>query len=109
MLIKAKADKLIQYLIEEHDKSVDPTFLEDFLLMYRTFVANPLEVFERLLLSFNDVSMRDRIVRIVLHWANNHYNDFETNSEMMKRLEEFEKMLENEVKSFFLMTELSYE
>ncbi|VDP51737.1 unnamed protein product, partial [Soboliphyme baturini] len=53
-------------LVEERDSSMDPYFVEDFLLM------------------------------IILLWVNNHFNDFEYEPKMMKLLEKFENALEDE-------------
>lgn len=35
-----------------------------------------------------------QVARLVLLWVNNHFNDFETNSAMMSRLEKFEFQLD---------------
>ena len=44
----------------------------------------------------NDFDSRDKVARIVLLWVNNHYNDFETNKEMLRLLERFEGALERD-------------
>lgn len=35
---------------------------------------------------------RERVARIILLWANNHFSDFESNIEMMRLLDEFEQV-----------------
>lgn len=42
------------------------TFIEDFLLTYRTFLCSPMEVGKKLLEWFNDPSLRDKVGRYVL-------------------------------------------
>ena len=48
------------HLIEEHS-IVDPTYIEDFLLTYRTFLASPLDVGTKLLEWFKIDSLRDKV------------------------------------------------
>ena len=48
------------HLVEEHS-SVDPTYVEDFLLTYRTFLKSPVEVSEKLTDWFNDPNLRDKV------------------------------------------------
>uniref|UniRef100_A0A8D0DWM0 Rap guanine nucleotide exchange factor 6 n=1 Tax=Salvator merianae TaxID=96440 RepID=A0A8D0DWM0_SALMN len=94
IVIKATPERLITHLIEEHS-IVDPTYIEDFLLTYRTFLSSPLEVGDKLLEWFQVDSLRDKVTRVVLLWVNNHFNDFEGDLAMTRFLEEFEKNLEN--------------
>ncbi|XP_051036625.1 rap guanine nucleotide exchange factor 6 isoform X5 [Phodopus roborovskii] len=94
IVIKATPERLIMHLIEEHS-IVDPTYIEDFLLTYRTFLASPLDVGIKLLEWFKIDSLRDKVTRIVLLWVNNHFNDFEGDPAMTRFLEEFEKNLED--------------
>uniref|UniRef100_A0A8D0L6S2 Rap guanine nucleotide exchange factor 6 n=1 Tax=Sphenodon punctatus TaxID=8508 RepID=A0A8D0L6S2_SPHPU len=94
IVIKATPERLITHLIEEHS-IVDPTYIEDFLLTYRTFLSSPLEVGDKLLEWFKVDSLRDKVTRVVLLWVNNHFNDFEGDPAMTRFLEEFEKNLEN--------------
>ncbi|VDM60123.1 unnamed protein product, partial [Angiostrongylus costaricensis] len=96
VLIKGKPDKLIQHLIDDRDNSIDPHYVDDFLLTYRVFIHNPTIIFEKLMMWFAEGALRDKIARIVLLWVNNHYNDFETNDEMAKLLERFEGALERD-------------
>uniref|UniRef100_A0A8C6WLR3 Rap guanine nucleotide exchange factor (GEF) 6 n=1 Tax=Neogobius melanostomus TaxID=47308 RepID=A0A8C6WLR3_9GOBI len=93
IVIKGTPERLIMHLVEE-PSVVDPTFIEDFLLTYRTFLSSPMEVGSRLLHWFQVDSLRDTVTRIVLLWVNNHFNDFEGDPAMTRFLEEFEKHLE---------------
>uniref|UniRef100_A0A3Q2XP16 Rap guanine nucleotide exchange factor 6 n=1 Tax=Hippocampus comes TaxID=109280 RepID=A0A3Q2XP16_HIPCM len=93
IVIKGTPERLIMHLVEE-PSVVDPTYIEDFLLTYRTFVSSPLEVGKKLLDWFQMDTLRDTVTRIVLLWVNNHFNDFEGNTAMTRFLEDFEKLLE---------------
>uniref|UniRef100_A0A8C9Z461 Rap guanine nucleotide exchange factor (GEF) 6 n=1 Tax=Sander lucioperca TaxID=283035 RepID=A0A8C9Z461_SANLU len=94
IVIKGTPERLIMHLVEE-PSVVDPTYIEDFLLTYRTFLSNPMEVGKKLLEWFHVDSLRDTVTRIVLLWVNNHFNDFEGDPAMTHFLEDFEKHLEN--------------
>lgn len=48
------------HLIEEHS-IVDPTYIEDFLLTYRTFLQSPLDVGIKLLEWFKIDNLRDKV------------------------------------------------
>ncbi len=61
VLIKGKPEKLIQHLIDERDTSVDPHYVDDFLLMYRAFIRDPTMIFEKLMLWFADTQSRDKV------------------------------------------------
>jgi len=50
------------HLVEEHSV-VDPTYIEDFLLTYRTFLPSPMVVGKKLLEWFHDPSPRDKVHR----------------------------------------------
>ncbi|KAM4545201.1 rap guanine nucleotide exchange factor 6 isoform 2-T2 [Odontesthes bonariensis] len=93
IVIKGTPERLIMHLVEE-PSVVDPTYIEDFLLTYRTFLSNPMEVGKKLLEWFKVDSLRDTVTRIVLLWVNNHFNDFEGDPAMTRFLEDFEKHLE---------------
>ncbi|XP_035313301.1 rap guanine nucleotide exchange factor 2 isoform X1 [Cricetulus griseus] len=60
IVIKGTSERLTMHLVEEHSV-VDPTFIEDFLLTYRTFLSSPMEVGKKLLEWFNDPSLRDKM------------------------------------------------
>ncbi|KAM6911328.1 rap guanine nucleotide exchange factor 6 isoform 2-T2 [Lycodopsis pacificus] len=93
IVIKGTPERLIMHLVEE-PSVVDPTYIEDFLLTYRTFLSNPMQVGKKLLEWFHVDSLRDTVTRIVLLWVNNHFNDFEGDPAMTHFLEDFEKHLE---------------
>ncbi|XP_035382866.1 rap guanine nucleotide exchange factor 6 [Electrophorus electricus] len=93
IVIKGTPERLIMHLVEE-PSVVDPTYIEDFLLTYRTFLSSPMEVGRKLLEWFKVDSLRDTVTRIVLLWVNNHFNDFEGNPSMTQFLEDFEKLLD---------------
>ncbi|MCI4395014.1 hypothetical protein PGIGA_G00175630 [Pangasianodon gigas] len=95
IVVKGTPERLIQHLVEDHSV-VDPTYIEDFLLTYRTFLSSPLIVGQRLLDWFNDPSLRDKVTRVVLLWVNNHFSDFEGDPDMTNFLEEFQNNLERE-------------
>uniref|UniRef100_A0A3P8YWH7 Rap guanine nucleotide exchange factor 2 n=1 Tax=Esox lucius TaxID=8010 RepID=A0A3P8YWH7_ESOLU len=97
IVIKGTTERLTMHLVEEHSV-VDPTYIEDFLLTYRTFLSSPMVVGNKLLEWFHDPSLRDKVTRVVLLWVNNHFNDFEGNPAMTHFLEEFENNLEREVR-----------
>lgn len=95
--IKGTPEMLISHLIEgEHsqESSADPTYTEDFLLTYRMFLPNPTLIAEKLLHSFNEPMMKERVIRIVLMWVNNHFIDFEAHPIMINFLEQFTTSLE---------------
>lgn len=52
------------HLVEE-PSVVDPTYIEDFLLTYRTFLCNPMEVGKKLLDWFQVDSLRDTVSVLV--------------------------------------------
>ncbi|XP_077465133.1 rap guanine nucleotide exchange factor 2 isoform X6 [Stigmatopora argus] len=95
IVIKGTAERLTMHLVEEHSV-VDPTYIEDFLLTYRTFLSSPMVVGKKLMEWFHDPSLRDKVTRVVLLWVNNHFNDFEGDAAMTQFLEEFENNLERE-------------
>uniref|UniRef100_A0AAR2KIW6 Rap guanine nucleotide exchange factor 2 n=1 Tax=Pygocentrus nattereri TaxID=42514 RepID=A0AAR2KIW6_PYGNA len=95
IVVKGTSERLIQHLVEDHSV-VDPTYIEDFLLTYRTFMSSPLIIGQRLLDWFNDPGLRDKVTRVVLLWVNNHFSDFEGDPDMTNFLEEFQNCLERE-------------
>ena len=93
VLLRATPDKLIGQLVED-TVGADPNYIEDFLLCHRTFLDSSLEVMTQLLKWFERQDLRDRVTRILLLWVNNHFTDFELDSEMMELLDSFETRLE---------------
>lgn len=95
VVIRATPEMLMAQLTEENTLN-DNTYVEDFLLTHRTFISSPLHVANQLLEWFKVPEKRDRVTRVVLLWVNNHFTDFETDTEMIEFLETFEEGLENE-------------
>ena len=93
--IRGTPAKLMAQLMEDNSDA-DPTFIEDFLLTYRTFLDSPVRIMEQLLIWFKDKQLRDKVTRVLLLWVNNHFTDFETDPAMMEHLEKFEALLEAE-------------
>ena len=94
VLLRATPDKLIGQLVEDTVGAADPNYIEDFLLCHRTFLDTSLEVMTQLLSWFERQDLRDRVTRILLLWVNNHFTDFELDSDMMELLDTFETKLE---------------
>ncbi|XP_042148250.1 rap guanine nucleotide exchange factor isoform X4 [Ixodes scapularis] len=92
IVIRGTPERLLSQLFEEN--ALDPGYIEDFLLTYRTFIPSSHVVCTKLLSWFKDPALRDKVTRVVLLWVNNHFTDFETDSEMMEFLEQFEQCLE---------------
>merc|ERR550517_1489138 len=86
--------KLVEQLVED-TSSADPNYIEDFLLCHRIFLDSSLEVVRQLLAWFESANLRDRVTRILLLWVNNHFTDFELDSDMMELLDGFESRLES--------------
>lgn len=63
--VQGTAERLTMHLVEEHSV-VDPTYIEDFLLTYRTFLSSPMVVGKKLLEWFHDPSLRDKVC-----WSSN--------------------------------------
>ncbi|XP_065078870.1 rap guanine nucleotide exchange factor 2 isoform X1 [Ochlerotatus camptorhynchus] len=111
VVIRGTVDRLTQQLIEDTTQT-DPNYVEDFLLTFRTFISDPIDVSKQLLKWFNvdgtedgnDLidamhqasanDICDRVTRVVLLWVNNHFTDFDTDPQMMEFLEIFESALE---------------
>ncbi|CAB3997192.1 Rap guanine nucleotide exchange factor 6, partial, partial [Paramuricea clavata] len=90
----AQPKRLVDHLVEDHSV-VDPTFVEDFLLTYRTFFNEPTDICSQLLDWFDIPDLRDKVTRVMLLWVINHFNsDFEDSPSMEKHLDRFEKGLE---------------
>lgn len=94
LITKALPERLIQNLvIDDAENIADTYFLQDFLLMYRVFIQEPISIVQKLLNWFDeDVRFRDKVARIILLWVNNHFSDFEENFEMTKLLQKFENV-----------------
>ncbi|XP_054711179.1 rap guanine nucleotide exchange factor 2-like [Uloborus diversus] len=94
VIIRGTPERLLSQLVE--DNSMDVTYVEDFLLAYRTFLQDSQTVADRLLSWFDQPKFRDKVTRVVLLWVHNHFTDFETDVRMMEFLEQFELKLERE-------------
>ena len=95
VVIRGATDKLMAQLMEDNSNT-DPTYIEDFLLTYRSFLDSPIVIANQLLEWFKDPQLRDKVTRVLLLWVNNHFTDFETDPAMMNFLETFETCLEAE-------------
>ncbi len=98
IVIKATVEKLLDLLVDENQLTDDPNYVQDFLLTYRTFIDDPMEITKKLLEYFDENihSMScEHIARVVLSWVNNHYNDFETNAKLYEFMENFDDRLQN--------------
>ena len=95
VVIRGATDKLMQQLMDDNS-STDPTYIEDFLLTYRTFLDSPRVIANQLHEWFKDPQLRDKVTRVLLLWVNNHFTDFETDPAMIDFLETFETCLEAE-------------
>jgi len=59
-VLQGTPEKLIRHLVEDHS-TVDPKYVEDFLLTYRTFLSSPLCVANQMVEWFADPSLRDKV------------------------------------------------
>ncbi|XP_078318508.1 rap guanine nucleotide exchange factor 2-like isoform X9 [Crassostrea virginica] len=96
IVIRGTPDHLMQHLVQEHS-NVDRTYVEDFLLCFRVFIKNHMELAGRLQNWFETPSYRNKVIRVVLFWVNNHFVDFETDAPLCEFLENFEGLLEREI------------
>ena len=93
--------RLIAHLVEDHC-STETTYVEDFLLTYRTFITDPTLVSEKLEKWYDDQNtacMKERVTKTVFVWVGNHYIDFESHSSLSFFLEKFYDKLSLEGKS----------
>uniref|UniRef100_A0A8C4RB92 Rap guanine nucleotide exchange factor (GEF) 6 n=1 Tax=Eptatretus burgeri TaxID=7764 RepID=A0A8C4RB92_EPTBU len=98
VVIQGTPERLVSHLLEEQT-AADPTYVEDFLLTFRTFFSHPSDISTRLLTWFQDDKLKDKVTRVVLLWVNNHFNDFEGDPAMSQFLEDFKASLERKGKS----------
>ena len=66
---QATPQKLISHVVADHS-AIDPTYVEDLLLTYKTFLDRPSEICSQLLNWFLERRFRDK-VRIFLKRASN--------------------------------------
>lgn len=55
------AEKLVQHLIL-HNSAADPTYVDDFLLTYRTFLKSTADITSQLLTWFDDQTHSDKVI-----------------------------------------------
>jgi hypothetical protein len=53
-------ERLMQHLVEDHSV-VDPTYVEDFLLTYRTFLPSPTPLTNKLLKWYENPALRAKV------------------------------------------------
>jgi len=58
--VQGTADKLVQHLIL-HSSAADPTYVDDFLLTYRTFLKSSADLTSQLLTWFDDPTHTDKV------------------------------------------------
>ncbi|XP_062520302.1 rap guanine nucleotide exchange factor 6-like isoform X2 [Corticium candelabrum] len=94
-VIQGTADKLLQQLLEFN--SVDPTYVEDFLLTYRTFISDPKKITEQLLKWLDSESKDEKLaaVNVMSVWVGKHFADFDGNEAMMGQLNRFRTQLKD--------------
>jgi len=56
------AEKLVQHLIL-HNSAADPTYVDDFLLTYRTFLKSCADITSQLLTWFDDPAHSEKVIR----------------------------------------------
>eukprot|EP00795_Rhopilema_esculentum_P012593 gene12593-3296_t len=93
VVIKGMPDRLLDHLMEDHS-TIDPTYVEDYLLTYVIFNFKPHELASKLVKWFDREQLKDKVTRVMLLWVNNHYCDFENDSFMERCIERFEYYLE---------------
>lgn len=93
--IRGTPEKLLQQLMKEQS-SVDLTYIEDFLLTYRTFIPSSLDVAKKLLEWMSNPAYREQVISVVAEWLDRHYVDFETEPLMMEFIEQLQALLEEQ-------------
>jgi hypothetical protein len=63
VFLKATADKLVQHLIS-HSPAADPTYIDDFLLTYMTFLRSPADIASNISSWFEDPIMREKVINL---------------------------------------------
>ncbi|CAG7722816.1 unnamed protein product [Allacma fusca] len=94
VVIRGTVEQLMSQLVSSDQPSVDPTYVEDYLLTQRIFCSSE-TLATKLINWFGDKIVRDRVTRVVLLWVNNHFIDFETSKILFGFLLKFQAMLEN--------------
>jgi len=60
VVVQGTPERLIRHLVEDHS-AIDPKYVEDFLLTYRTFLDSPLCVADKMVEWFADSNLRDKV------------------------------------------------
>uniref|UniRef100_A0A5K3FLW8 Cyclic nucleotide-binding domain-containing protein n=1 Tax=Mesocestoides corti TaxID=53468 RepID=A0A5K3FLW8_MESCO len=100
LVIKGTPEKLIDHL--KCPEPGDPSYPEDLLLTYRTFLPTPALLVTRFLSwweasdASTDRALRARIQRYVLLWVHNHPEDFHDRPAMLRFLSRFSDLLQRE-------------
>ncbi|VDM20964.1 unnamed protein product [Hydatigera taeniaeformis] len=99
VVIKGTPEKLIDHL--KSPEPSDPSYPEDLLLTYRTFLPTPALLVRRLLTWWEEASpsdriLRSRIQRYVVLWVHNHPTDFYDRPAMLHFLEAFSDLLQRD-------------
>uniref|UniRef100_A0A0R3SLF1 N-terminal Ras-GEF domain-containing protein n=1 Tax=Hymenolepis diminuta TaxID=6216 RepID=A0A0R3SLF1_HYMDI len=103
VVIKGTPEKLIEHL--RSPEPSDPSYAEDFLLTYRTFLPTPALLVRRVLSWWDETLpgtptdqrlIRARIQRYVVLWVHNHPGDFHDRPAMLRFLETFSDLLQRD-------------
>ncbi|KAM7533597.1 hypothetical protein Aperf_G00000120978 [Anoplocephala perfoliata] len=103
VVIKGTPEKLIEHL--KSPEPSDPSYAEDLLLTYRTFLPTPAPIVRRLLSWWDEAPpgthtnqrpIRARIQRYVILWVHNHPGDFHDRPAMLRFLETFSDLLQRD-------------
>jgi len=70
--IQGTADKLVQHLIL-HSSAADPTYVDDFLLTYRTFLKSSADLTSQLLTWFDDPTHTDKVNDLRIYYYFSFY------------------------------------
>ena len=65
LTFQANPERLVGHLVEDHSV-IDPTYVEDFLLTYKTFLDKPREICGQLLNWFSESALRDKVSKLLV-------------------------------------------
>ncbi|XP_004365323.2 rap guanine nucleotide exchange factor GEF2 [Capsaspora owczarzaki ATCC 30864] len=107
VVMSAMRDQLVSYLVSQEDEC-DVHFLEDFLLMFRTFMT-PMELWTALSARFQTpapanqlispilvATIRSKIVGVIFAWVRYYFNDFESDRALSTALDRFVESLQRD-------------
>ncbi|EDV22497.1 uncharacterized protein TRIADDRAFT_59148 [Trichoplax adhaerens] len=95
IILRATPKKLLEHLIADHS-CLEETYIEDYLLTYRTFNQEASGIFSNLFEWFKDKTLHDKVVKIVIKWLEYVHEDFDRNIMLQKYLENFTKQVESQ-------------